>query len=72
MIVSIGAAADLGSRIFLALTTFCIQVKARYLFLIGVIATILFRCGTKRIIFKMLTQLISKLIQNLLNVHFQF
>ncbi|XP_055300044.1 monocarboxylate transporter 14-like [Sitodiplosis mosellana] len=43
LVVSIAAAADLGSRIFLALSTFCVQIKARNVILIGVIATIIFR-----------------------------
>ncbi|XP_055300591.1 uncharacterized protein LOC129567563 [Sitodiplosis mosellana] len=42
-IISAGAAADLSSRLFLAVTSFFIQVKARYVYLAGAIATIFVR-----------------------------
>lgn len=42
-IISAGAAADLSSRIFLAITSFFIQIKARYVYLTGAIATIFIR-----------------------------
>lgn len=44
-VVATGAAADLFSRIFLTFITLFIQVKARYLYLAGVILTILLRFG---------------------------
>jgi len=40
MIIAIGAAADLGSRIFLAITSACVHVKARTVYLWGAIFTI--------------------------------
>ncbi|XP_031639658.1 monocarboxylate transporter 7-like [Contarinia nasturtii] len=42
-LVSLSAAADLGSRAFMALIALCIQIKARHVTLIGAIVTILFR-----------------------------
>lgn len=45
MIIAFGAAADLGSRIFLAATSACIQVKARTVYLWGAIFTIVARFG---------------------------
>lgn len=40
-----GAAADLGSRIFLTIASLFIQVKARYVYLAGAVATIFVRFG---------------------------
>lgn len=45
MIVSIGAAADLGSRIFLAIMSLMVETKARNIFLAGAIGIILVRFG---------------------------
>lgn len=43
LIIAGGAAADLFSRVFLAITTLCVQVKARNVYLAGAIFTILSR-----------------------------
>lgn len=43
MIIAGGAAADLFSRVFLAIMSLCIQVKARNVYLAGAIFTILSR-----------------------------
>lgn len=40
-----GAAADLGARLFLAFVSYFVQIKARYIYLIGATATILVRFG---------------------------
>lgn len=45
LIIAIGAAADLGSRILLAIMSLFIQVKARYVYLTGAICTIASRFG---------------------------
>lgn len=45
MIVSIGAAADMSSRMFLAILSICIHFKARYVYLAGAVGTILSRFG---------------------------
>lgn len=45
MIIAIGATADLGSRIFLALMSLCVQVKARYIYLAGATGTVVARFG---------------------------
>lgn len=45
MIISIGAAADLGSRLFLAIMSLCVQVKARYIYLAGAALTVIARFG---------------------------
>ncbi|XP_020805403.1 uncharacterized protein LOC110181839 [Drosophila serrata] len=42
-IIAIGAAADLGSRIFLAVTAVCIQVPSRYIYLAGAVFTVFAR-----------------------------
>ena len=44
-IISIGAAADLLSRIFLAASSACIKVKARYVYLAGALFTVVSRFG---------------------------
>lgn len=44
-IVSIGAAADMSSRVFLAVICFCFAVTARTIFLAGVIGAIFARFG---------------------------
>lgn len=43
LIIAGGAAADLCSRVFLAVTSLCVQVKARNVYLAGAILTILSR-----------------------------
>ncbi|XP_031626281.1 uncharacterized protein LOC116342706 isoform X2 [Contarinia nasturtii] len=43
VIIAIGAAADLGSRIFMAVMSLCIQVKARHIYLAGAVLTIVTR-----------------------------
>lgn len=48
-IIAIGAAADLASRVCLAIMSLCIQVKARYVYLAGAILMILARFGEIRI-----------------------
>lgn len=45
MIVAIGAAADMSSRMFLAVMSLCVQVRARYVYLSGAVGTIFFRFG---------------------------
>lgn len=45
LVVAIGAAADLSSRVFLALLSLCVKVKARNVFLAGAIGIILVRFG---------------------------
>jgi MFS transporter, MCT family, solute carrier family 16 (monocarboxylic acid transporters), member 9 len=45
LIIAIGAAADLASRIFLALFSACFRVKARYVYLAGACFTIIARFG---------------------------
>lgn len=45
MIVSAGAAADLFARVFLAVISYFIPIKARNIYLIGAVATIIFRFG---------------------------
>lgn len=45
MIVSIGAAADMVSRMSLAVISYFIVFKARHVYLAGVVGTILFRFG---------------------------
>ncbi|KAH8421272.1 hypothetical protein KR009_012130, partial [Drosophila setifemur] len=42
-IIALGAAADLASRIFLALTAVCIQVPSRYIYLAGAVLTVFAR-----------------------------
>ncbi|XP_017110955.1 uncharacterized protein LOC108134941 [Drosophila elegans] len=42
-IIAIGAAADLTSRIFLAITAVCIQVPSRYIYLAGAVLTVFAR-----------------------------
>ncbi|KAH8275744.1 hypothetical protein KR026_004448, partial [Drosophila bipectinata] len=42
-IIAIGAAADLSSRIFLAVTAVCIQVPSRYIYLAGAVLTVFAR-----------------------------
>lgn len=42
-IIAIGAAADLSSRIFMAIVSLCVQVKARYIYLAGATFTIIAR-----------------------------
>ncbi|EDW82900.1 uncharacterized protein Dwil_GK24906 [Drosophila willistoni] len=42
-IIAIGAAADLASRIFLAVTAVCIQVPSRYIYLAGAVITVFAR-----------------------------
>ncbi|XP_017011249.2 monocarboxylate transporter 7 [Drosophila takahashii] len=42
-IIAIGAAADLSSRIFLAITAVCIQVPSRYIYLAGAVLTVFAR-----------------------------
>lgn len=42
-IIAIGAAADLSSRIFMAIVSLCVQVKARYIYLAGATFTIVAR-----------------------------
>ncbi|XP_033171831.1 monocarboxylate transporter 7 [Drosophila mauritiana] len=42
-IIAIGAAADLASRIFLAITAVCIQVPSRYIYLAGAVLTVFAR-----------------------------
>ncbi|XP_017064878.1 uncharacterized protein LOC108103766 [Drosophila eugracilis] len=42
-IIAIGAAADLSSRIFLAITAVCIQVPSRYIYLAGAVFTVFAR-----------------------------
>lgn len=49
LLLTIGGAFDLGGRILLIISSFFITVKARYTFLIGVIMTILFRCGENQV-----------------------
>jgi len=44
-IIAIGAAADLSSRIFLAITAVCIQVPSRYIYLAGAVLTVFARFG---------------------------
>lgn len=46
MIIAFGAAADLGSRVFLAVMSLCVQVKARYIYLAGAALTVIARFGT--------------------------
>lgn len=45
MIIAIGAAADLLSRVFMAVMSLCIQVKARYIYLAGASFTCIARFG---------------------------
>ncbi|XP_030381357.1 monocarboxylate transporter 7 isoform X2 [Scaptodrosophila lebanonensis] len=42
-IIAIGAAADLASRVFLAVTAICIQVPSRYIYLAGALFTVFAR-----------------------------
>ena len=44
-IIAIGAAADLVSRIFLAASSVCIKIKARYVYLFGAMLTLFARFG---------------------------
>uniref|UniRef100_Q6AWN8 RE57622p n=1 Tax=Drosophila melanogaster TaxID=7227 RepID=Q6AWN8_DROME len=46
-IIAIGAAADLASRIFLAITAVCIQVPSRYIYLAGAVFTVFARFGRR-------------------------
>lgn len=45
IIIAVGAAADLGSRIFMAILSLCIKTKARYIYLAGATFTIFARFG---------------------------
>lgn len=45
LIIAVGAAADLLSRVFLAVLSICIVVKARYVYLAGAALTIIARFG---------------------------
>lgn len=49
-IIAIGAAADLTSRIFLAVTAVCIQVPSRYIYLAGAVFTVFARFGRFRLV----------------------
>lgn len=45
MIIAIGAAADLGSRVFLAIMSLFVRAKARYIYLAGAAMTVAARIG---------------------------
>lgn len=45
LVLSIGASADLSSRVFVTLASSCFKLEARQLFLAGVIGTIVFQLG---------------------------
>lgn len=45
MIIALGAAADLLSRVFMAVMSLCVQVKARYIYLAGASFTCIARFG---------------------------
>lgn len=45
LIIAIGAGADLISRIFLAISSTCLNIKARYVYLAGALFTIVARFG---------------------------
>lgn len=45
IVIAVGAAADLGSRVFLAALSACVQVKARTVYLAGAIFTVFARFG---------------------------
>lgn len=45
LIIAIGAGADLLSRVFLAISSTCLNIKARYVYLAGALFTILARFG---------------------------
>ncbi|XP_017050334.1 monocarboxylate transporter 9 [Drosophila ficusphila] len=53
-IIAIGAAADLTSRIFLAITAVCIQVPSRYIYLAGAVLTVF-----ARFVFNGITEFVS-------------
>lgn len=52
IIIAAGAAADLGSRVVLAVLSMFIQVKARYVYLAGAVGTIAARFGNHFISFR--------------------
>lgn len=52
IIIAAGAAADLGSRVVLAVLSMFIQVKARYVYLAGAVGTIAVRFGNYFISFR--------------------
>lgn len=45
VIIATGAAADLGSRVFMAIMCLCVRVKARYIYLAGAGFTVIARIG---------------------------
>lgn len=45
VIIAVGAAADLGSRIFMAVMSLCVKTKARYIYLAGATFTVFARFG---------------------------
>lgn len=56
LIISIGAATDLISRLFLSITSSCVQVKSRDIYLAGAVFTIVARFG----MFPMFTLMLSQ------------
>lgn len=71
IIIAVGAAADLGSRVVLAVLSMFIQVKARYVYLAGAVGTIAARFGNYFISFCSAVFSVNKFLFRLFR-HFKF